>query len=69
MSWICSHQINDKCIRLKKPCQPLQRGCVLEGKATFIDNQLDREHKKDFKKDVCSQSLLPGFFIKSRKIK
>ncbi|MDR4509687.1 MAG: hypothetical protein MRJ65_15895 [Candidatus Brocadiaceae bacterium] len=50
MSWICPHQRDDECIRLKKPCQPSQRGCVLEGKVTFIDIQLDREQKKDGKK-------------------
>jgi len=45
MSWVCPHQMNDKCIKLNKLCQPLQKGCVLEGKATFIDNQLDSDNK------------------------
>lgn len=51
MSWICPYQINDECLRLKKPCHPSQKGCVLEGKVTFIDNQLDSNDKKDFKRE------------------
>ncbi|MCF6148864.1 MAG: hypothetical protein E3K37_09410 [Candidatus Kuenenia sp.] len=50
MSWICPHQKNDECVRLKKLCQPSQRGCVLEGKVTFIDYQFDSEQKKNCEK-------------------
>lgn len=49
MSWICPYQINNECIGLKKICQPLQRGCVLEGKVTFVDSQLDSGSKNDLK--------------------
>ncbi|QII13135.1 hypothetical protein KsCSTR_37560 [Candidatus Kuenenia stuttgartiensis] len=51
MSWTCPHQKNNECIRLKKPCQPLQKGCVLEDKVTFIDFQYeDNENQKHSKK-------------------
>ncbi len=46
MSWTCPHQINNECDRLGKPCQSLQKGCVLNGKVTFIDNQLDMDNEK-----------------------
>lgn len=46
MSWTCPYQINNECIRLRKSCQPLQKGCVLDGKVTFIDNQLDMDNEK-----------------------
>ena len=51
MSWTCPHQINNECIRLRKSCQPLQNGCVLDGKVICIDNQSNIESKKDFRKD------------------
>lgn len=51
MSWTCLYQINNECVRLGKPCQPLQKGCVLEGKVKFIDNQLDSEYKMNLKKE------------------
>ena len=51
MSWTCPYQVNNECIRLRKPCQPLQKGCVLEGKVTFIDNQPDNENQKELRKE------------------
>ena len=51
MSWICPHQLNDECVRLKKTCRPLQKGCVLDGKVTFVNNQLESENKKDLEKE------------------
>ena len=33
--WTCSHQLNDRCDLLKKPCEPGTRGCTLYGKALF----------------------------------
>lgn len=51
MSWICPHQINDECIRLRKKCQPSQKGCVLEGGVKFIDYQENSENTKDLRKE------------------
>ena len=51
MSWTCPHQINNECDMLRKSCQPLQKGCVLDGKVTFIDNQLNIESKKDLRRE------------------
>lgn len=56
MSWTCPYQINNECVRLRKPCQPLQKGCVLEGKVTFIDNQLDSEYKMNSKKETIGKA-------------
>lgn len=44
MSWDCPHQKKDECVRLKKVCRPLQKGCVLEGKVQYniIDDQLNK---------------------------
>ena len=51
MSWVCPHQINHECTRLKKACHPLQQGCVMEGKADFLDSSLDREDKNGAQKE------------------
>ncbi len=51
MSWVCPHQINNECTRLKKACHPSQQGCVMEGKVTFLDNSLDRDDKDNTQKD------------------
>lgn len=56
MSWDCPHQKKDECVRLRKPCQPLRKGCALEGKVTFIDNQLDSEYKMNLKKETIRRS-------------
>jgi hypothetical protein len=34
-AWTCSHQIEEKCDLLGKPCDPGDKGCVLYGKALF----------------------------------
>jgi len=34
-AWTCSHQLDDECDLLKKPCDPGEKGCVLYGKAVF----------------------------------
>lgn len=31
----CPHQANDECVKLKKPCDPGDKGCVLYGKFVF----------------------------------
>ncbi len=46
----------DECVRLRKPCQPLQKGCALEGKVTFMDNQLDSEYKMNLKKETIRRA-------------
>jgi len=51
MSWDCPHQKNDECVRVKKVCRPLQKGCVLEGKVQFVIDQLNQNDKKDFKRE------------------
>ena len=51
MSWACPHQRNHECTRLKKACQPLQKGCVLDGKAACIDSPLDRVKKNGTQKE------------------
>ncbi len=51
MSWDCPHQKNYECIRLEKVCRPLQKGCVLEGKVKFVDDQLNKREEKDLKKE------------------
>ncbi|MEP9411164.1 MAG: hypothetical protein HRF42_07120 [Candidatus Brocadia sp.] len=51
MSWDCPYQINNECIRLRKPCLPLQRGCVLDGKVACIDNQTDNKDQNYLKKN------------------
>ncbi len=52
MSWNCPHLVNNDCIRLRKTCLPLQKGCVMEGKVKFIDNQLDGTDKRDLKREA-----------------
>lgn len=37
MSWGCPHEVQWFCQRLRKECQPGQRGCVLQGKVTHFD--------------------------------
>ena len=51
MSWTCPYQIGDECARVKKVCRPLQKGCVLDGKVTFVGNQGEHEDLKDLKLD------------------
>lgn len=51
MSWVCPHQINQECARLKKSCRPLQQGCVMEGKVAFLDNSLDCDDKDSTQKE------------------
>lgn len=34
-AWTCSHQVENACDLLKKPCNPGDKGCVLYGKAVF----------------------------------
>jgi len=46
MTWVCPNREGDHCKRLNKECIPSQKGCVLEGKARFIDmgdDKLDDE--------------------------
>lgn len=50
MSWVCPYQLNDECTRLRKKCQPLQRGCVMEGEVTCIEYQENNENKEVLRK-------------------
>ncbi len=36
MSWDCPYQSDNDCNRLKKPCKPLSKGCVISGKARSV---------------------------------
>ena len=49
---MCPYQINNECVRLRKICQPLQRGCVLDGKVACIESQLDGGNKNELKGEV-----------------
>ncbi len=60
MSWDCPYQTKDGCVRLKKPCQPLQKGCVVEGKASGIDKKPDGENHPCLKK-ASDQNHKNGF--------
>lgn len=33
--WGCPHEVNEFCKRLKGPCRPGLRGCILYGKVTL----------------------------------
>ena len=37
MSWLCPHQLGELCRKVKKICEPGMKGCVLRGKAKFIE--------------------------------
>lgn len=67
MSWICPHQINDVCTRLRKKCQPSQKGCVLEGEVKFIDYQGDSENKKDLRNEGRQDDKADSSFIIQRR--
>ncbi len=41
MSWVCPYQIDDFCDRLKRKCEPGIKGCVLDGRVSFIEPQKD----------------------------
>ena len=47
MSWLCPHQLGELCRKVKKICEPGMKGCVLRGKAQFIE----------FRKEVSERSL------------
>ena len=55
MTWVCPHQEDDHCKRLNKKCVPCQKGCILEGKVSFIEMEDDNEggakenHKEEMK--------------------
>ena len=56
MSWDCPHQVQKPdelhCARLKKPCVPLQKGCVLD--------QWNRTRKRTQKKGSRASRLHAG---------
>jgi hypothetical protein len=56
MSWTCPYQIGDECVRLKKVCHPLQKGCVLDGKVTFVGKG---EHHNNVNQKGISFNLRP----------
>ena len=37
MSWGCPHQEGERCMKLKRNCEPTQRGCELRGKVCMQD--------------------------------
>lgn len=37
--WSCPQCIDDKCLILKKDCDPGDKGCVLYGKALFSNDE------------------------------
>ncbi len=39
MGWTCQYEIDGYCKRLKRICKPLCKGCVLDGKVKFIDEE------------------------------
>ena len=39
MSWTCPYEEKDYCKRLKKTCQPLTKGCILDGKVKYINQE------------------------------
>ncbi len=52
MSWDCPHLAGDYCNRLRIKCEPLCKGCVLQGKVnpltgTLADSTkvIDQKHK------------------------
>ncbi len=52
MSWDCPHLAGDYCNRLRIKCEPLCKGCVLQGKVnpltgTLADSTkvIDKKHK------------------------
>lgn len=49
MSWDCPYLKRDECVRVNKICQPLQKGCVLDGKVQFVDDQLNKREEEGFK--------------------
>ena len=62
MSWECPYLINEKCEKLKKLCQPLQKGCELESKVRFIglegikrqeDDRCKHGKEKRYQGDPC----------------
>ena len=38
MSWLCPHQLGELCRKVKKICEPGMKGCVLRGRAKFIEH-------------------------------
>lgn len=34
-SFACPHYVNELCVKLNKPCDPGDKGCVLYGKFVF----------------------------------
>jgi hypothetical protein len=40
--WGCRHQVDDRCLLLRKECKPGIRGCVLHGKVRFI-SEVERD--------------------------
>src|SRR3989338_3354370 len=39
MSWSCPHEIKGECKRFKKACKPLMKGCILDNKVRFIEEE------------------------------
>ena len=43
--WGCRHQLDDRCLLLRKQCKPGIPGCVLYRKVTFI-SEVERQPRK-----------------------
>ncbi len=37
--WGCPHELNEQCKRLKRPCRPGLKGCILYGKVTLREEE------------------------------
>ena len=44
--WGCRHQVDDRCLLLRKECKPGMPGCVLYGKVLFISEVEEKVAKK-----------------------
>ncbi len=44
--WGCPHEDKGLCARLKKPCDPGMKGCVLHGRFRFANEEKNRQPAK-----------------------
>ena len=52
MSWDCPHLAGDYCNRLRTKCDPLCKGCVLQGKVNPLTGTLADSIKMKDKKNM-----------------
>lgn len=58
MSWSCPYEIKGDCERLKRPCKPATKGCILDKRVKFIGK--GREDMSD-KIEILDLRPLPPF--------